>query len=255
METIENFKAAYKRELNRALLTIEADGLYIEDYQIRMLRDNNIQNLLEVKGIEMDGTSIYEYDISGKMPLKSLYTNNKMKSEEMKKFLQQISGLVDNMKEYLLDENRLLLNPEYIFYEEGKYYFCYYPPKEGDIWNEFHRLMEFFVQWTDYQDTDSIKTAFMLHKETMEENYSLKRIMDRLQEETKESPQIREVLEDIPETSYETAEHDWITSQEMGSRILKETDNLWTPVRRFLQKHKKPKWGDWDGIYIEEDEL
>ncbi len=255
METIENFKAEYKRELNRAFLTIETDGLYIEDYQIRMLRDNNIQNLLEVKGRGIDRTSIYEYDISGKTSLKSLYSNNKMGSEEMKKFLYQISGLVDNMAEYLLDENRLLLNPEYIFYEDGKYYFCYYPPKEGDIWNDFHRLMDFFVQWTDYQDTDSIRTAFMLHKETMEENYSLKRIMESLQEETGEDLEIKETLNDISETTYETAEHDWITSQEMGSKILKETDNLWTPVRRFLQKHKKPKWGDWDGIYIEEEDL
>ena len=54
---------------------------------------------------------------------------------------------------------------------------------------------------------------------------------------------------------YDTKEHDWITEQEMGSSIMKETENLWTPVRRFLNKHKKPKWGDWDGLHIEEEEL
>ena len=55
--------------------------------------------------------------------------------------------------------------------------------------------------------------------------------------------------------AYDTREHDWITEQEIGSSILKETENLWTPVKRFLNRHKKLKWGDWDGLYIEEEEL
>ena len=36
---------------------------------------------------------------------------------------------------------------------------------------------------------------------------------------------------------------------------MRETDNLWMPVKRFLNKHKKSKWGDWDGLHIEEEEL
>ena len=43
--------------------------------------------------------------------------------------------------------------------------------------------------------------------------------------------------------------------QEMGSTILRETENLWTPMKRFLHRRRKPKWGDWDGLYIEEEDL
>ena len=57
------------------------------------------------------------------------------------------------------------------------------------------------------------------------------------------------------EYSYDTKEHDWITSQEMGSSILRETDNMWNPVKNFLKRHKKPTWKAWDGIYIDEEEL
>ncbi len=28
-----------------------------------------------------------------------------------------------------------------------------------------------------------------------------------------------------------------------------------TPVKRFLTGHRKPKWRNWDGLYIEEEEL
>ena len=34
-----------------------------------------------------------------------------------------------------------------------------------------------------------------------------------------------------------------------------QTENMWTPVKRLLNRRKKPKWGDWDGLYIEEEEL
>ena len=66
-----------------------------------------------------------------------------------------------------------------------------------------------------------------------------------------------ELLEEKRERTsyYDTEEHDWITEQEMGSSIMRETDNLWIPVKRFLTKHKKTKWGEWDGLHIEEEEL
>ncbi len=34
-------------------------------------------------------------------------------------------------------------------------------------------------------------------------------------------------------TYFDRTEHDWIASQEMGSTILRETENLWTPMKRF----------------------
>ena len=37
--------------------------------------------------------------------------------------------------------------------------------------------------------------------------------------------------------------------------LLKETDNLWIPMKRFLNKQKKSKWGDWDGLYLEDEEF
>ena len=88
----------------------------------------------------------------------------------------------------------------------------------------------------------------------MEENYSL----EKLTAECMHSSETAEKSTGEREKAmieYDTAEHDWITEQELGSSIMRETENLWTPVKRFLNRHKKPKWGDWDGLHIEEEEL
>ena len=91
----------------------------------------------------------------------------------------------------------------------------------------------------------------------MEENYSLDKIIEEcLAEEDPESEESKQDYE-LQESAenYDREEHDWITEQEMGTRIMEETENLWTPMKRFLHKHRKPRWGEWDGLHIEEEDF
>ena len=127
------------------------------------------------------------------------------------------------------------------------------------------------MQWTDFRDDASVRTSFLLHKETMKENYSLHKIARQLEDMQEEEAKRKRGGEDpggrggpvgrtggmLPEGSsqaYDSSEHDWIAKQEAGS-IMRETENMWRPVRDFLRRHKKPGWRDWDGIYIDEEEL
>lgn len=245
-------------------ITIEEEELYQEDYQIRMLKINHPEGLLEIGGRGMNGKSYYDYNVSGKISVKAMYERGKIGNGDIKEFLVQFRSVLRTVEKYLLNIHCILLDPEYIFYEEDHFYFCYYPPARQDIWEAFHELTEYLVRQADYQDPECVRIVFLLHKETMEENYSLDKIISeclRNSEEELGRNLRKETLEEVmnepmeQRTAYDTREHDWITEQEMGSSILKETENLWTPVKRFLNRHKKSKWGDWDGLYIEEEEL
>lgn len=242
-------------------ITIEEAVEYTEDYQMRMLKSNEILGLLPVRGRGFNGHSCYDYDVSGKISMRALYERNEIDAEDMKKFLDCLSMVIEEVKKYLLDIHCILLKPEYIFYEEEQFYFCYYPLKTTELWKDLHELTEYLVKRADYQDEESVRIVFLLHKETMEENYSLDKIIAKCQqqergierenngnERTNENMEKREIR-------YDTKEHDWIAEQEMGSLIMEETENLWTPVRRFLKKHKKPRWGEWEELHIEEEEL
>lgn len=303
------FQTELKKELNQTKLRLSLSGVYTEDYQIRMIRENTIKGLIPLMAHGEEERTVYEYDITGLISLRQQYKQKKITREEMQGFLKQVQEVLEETKEYLLNPNRLLLNPDYIFYEEGICKFCYFPNGEEDIRLSFHRLMDDFVQWTDYQDIPSVKAAFYLHKETMKENYSLKKLEQGLEEvgkeevegksgegnpkrkadrnnaknsrkngenrhgrraeeerETRDLSRVRE-RRYMPEEArnwreelwgqemYDNGEHDWISRQELGGKILRETDNLWNPVKRFLHRHKRPKWGDWDGVYIDEEEL
>ena len=70
-------RVSIRRGLDTTFLVAECQGDYIEDYQMRMLEENNIGGLLCLRGHGEEGASIYEYDISGKTSLKTKYKENK----------------------------------------------------------------------------------------------------------------------------------------------------------------------------------
>ncbi|MGN1165770.1 MAG: DUF6382 domain-containing protein [Lachnospiraceae bacterium] len=235
-------------------ITIEESQVYREDYQMKMLYMNEINGILPVKGRGLDEKSFYDYNVSGKVSMKAMYERNKISGEDLKIFLHQFLAVVQEVEKYLLNIHCILLEPEYIFYEEKKFYFCYYPLEKQDIWEQFHKLTEYFVKKTDYEDKESVRITFVLHKETLEENYSLEKVIRECVREKEEEPFVSK-NPGIWSGEYDTSQYDWIHAQNQGNLIMEETDNMWTPVKKFLNRHKKPKWGDWDGLYIEEEEL
>ena len=112
------FQTEIKKELNQIRLKISLPGLYTEDYQVRMIRENTIKGLIPISGHGEGKNTVYEYDITGLTSLRRYYKQKKIAEEEMKGFLTQIQEVIEETQGYLLDPNRLLLNPEYIFYED-----------------------------------------------------------------------------------------------------------------------------------------
>lgn len=141
-------------------ITIEEETEYKEDYQMRMLMSNEIIGILPVRGRGFNGRSCYDYNVSGKISMRAMYERNEISAKDIKIFLECLSMALEEVQKYLLDIHCILLNPEYIFYEEEQFYFCYYPPKTSELWKDLHELTEYFVKHADYQDEESVQTIF-----------------------------------------------------------------------------------------------
>ena len=83
-------KTEVKRNLDKTYLLIEEAGIYEEDYQMHMLRENKIPGLLEVRGRGAGENSQYYYDISCKVSMKTKYEKIPIGYEELKAFLYQL---------------------------------------------------------------------------------------------------------------------------------------------------------------------
>ena len=59
-------KTYYKNNLNQAFLILESEEEGKEDYQLTMLKENQIPGVLNTSLRYVDGMTQYHYDVSGK---------------------------------------------------------------------------------------------------------------------------------------------------------------------------------------------
>ena len=84
-------------------ITIEEHVLYKEDYQMKMLKANSPEGFLHVGGRGVNGSSYYDYDVSGKISMQAMYTRAKLKAEDIRQFMYQFGNVLKETGKYLLD--------------------------------------------------------------------------------------------------------------------------------------------------------
>lgn len=233
-------KTYYKHDLKKAYMILQGGEEDREDYQVVMLKENEIPGVLKVDVQHVDNCTQYYYDISGKTSFKMLHEKINLSLNEMKSLVNDLLQVLRNLQEYMLEAKCILLDPEYIFCEQENYFFCYHPFCDQDIKKEFHRLTEFFVREVNYRDEEGVRFAYTLHKATMEDNYSIEEIMKNFFFENEESG----ITTELPQVNYVER----IENASLEESMVEERDDLWEPIKRFLERSKRRKRG-----YREED--
>lgn len=244
-----------RQELNETNLILEESGSYVQDYQIHMLMENEFTHVLETTAYGMDGKSQYVYNISGKENLLRMYETDRINKMDMITMVEQMVEAIEEVQNHVLDVNQLILDPEYIFYEKGVFFFCYYPLWQESLCVGFHKLTEFFIRELNYENQEGVIMAFELHKSTMTEHYDIEGIMHDIEVQTAEikksvSPPRRQA------SAQELWEDDWIDDVEQGIGMVRETlrdQEERGRIGKLLHRHKKPKWGQWEDLLIAEE--
>lgn len=226
-------KTYYKKDLKRSYLILEGTEGEQEDYQIAMLKGNQIPGILETDVRYIDNRSHYYYDISGKISLASLYEKRHLSMEDMKQLVCSLLHTLRALQKYMLESNSILLEPEYIFCREESVFFCYYPSCEKESGEAFHELTEFFIRQVDGKDEEGVHLAYTLHKATMEDNYSIEQIVEELLpcEEKEPEGKAEPVVVDYAKQ---------MEAQELEEMMVAEKPDFWEPVKRLLER----KWNN-----------
>lgn len=231
-------KSSIRSDLNYMELVLEGKEPYQDNYQVRMIKENPIPNILKVTASGVDGRSQYLYDISGMRSIKRELERNNCDKKYIEKFLKILLRVISAMSNYMLDINFLILNPEFIYTKNEEYYFCYFPGYEGNILESFHELTEFFVREIDYSDYATVVLVCGMHKATMEDQYEIQSIIQQYTTSKPEHEEIELFSEDI-----ETED-----APELEQNMIREA-----PIKRFWNQRKKDKWGTWDDLLISEE--
>lgn len=176
----------YKRELNHSYMVIRCHDPQLQDkYVYRTLMHNRIGKLLDCSLRSLDQEVFLYYDISSRQPLERLYGTKKLGMEELEQIIRQIAAMQEDLGEYLLDEQGLVLNTGMILadVETEELYFCYVPEKINDD-NRYMELAEFFLEHVDHGEEHAVNTAYSFYKMCKADYFVLSAFLPFLEKET-----------------------------------------------------------------------
>lgn len=179
----------YKREMKHNYLIVEPDEGNKPGYEARMLLNNAVEGLLRFHIKYMDERQSYYYDITSMQPLGRILQNRFIDRGEICQLLIQLHVALRRMEEYLLSEDGLLLDPDYIYVEpEGfRTGLCLVPGMAGSFPDRLSRLLQYLMKKVDHRDKECVVLAYGLYQESLKENFSVEDLMKLVQREGRDA--------------------------------------------------------------------
>ena len=111
----------YKRDMNHNYLVLHGEKeIDTSSYQVRMMVGNVVPSLIKCRIQGVNGDFSVYYDITSRQALASFYENRKLGQDEVKLIFGEFIRVMEDMAEYLMNPEQLVLMPEYMFLEVEK---------------------------------------------------------------------------------------------------------------------------------------
>lgn len=215
-------KVSYRREMKYNYMIIDPEEITWRAYECRMMEGNAIEGLLKFQVRQSNGETQFYYEITSRQPLRRLLENRTISGEEIRRLVIGISNVLDQLERFLLDESRILLDPDYIYIEPESFriWLCLVPGLERDFPDAYGHLLEYILRKVNHQDKDGVVLAYGLYQETRKENYGIEDILRLIQSHTpSDLPGKEQVEARERDKRYEQAAKD----QDMPGVILPDT--------------------------------
>ena len=231
-----------------------------QEYQgidIKMLQYNKIPGFLELRIRYVDEECLYYYDASGLCSLMEYLNGKQLDYKKIKAFYGDIVRIYRSCKEYFLQEENCILQPEYLFWNErkGKWKVCYFPEFGESPDKQLEELNQYLLQKINHQDKQGVKFLYGIYELIQQEGYYLEGIEDYIREfaEKEKGVEENEVIrtrkkgrkEETPVFSlkkitpcYSAPDRVEITSNDFRIGRLEDND-LVLPIAQISRRHAK----------------
>ena len=198
-------RAEYKRDMSHNYLILHGENqVDTSSYQVRMLTGNAVPSILKCRIQGLDGKFLFYYDITSRQSLASFYEQKKLKASDLRIIFGGFVKIMEEMSEFLLNPDQLLLSPEYMYLdiEKQKMYFCCLPGESGTISEQFREMTEYFLPKLDHDDPVAVTMGYGIYRKALETGIQLEMIKELIyQNGAEESVEKKEEKKDAEEIS------------------------------------------------------
>lgn len=167
-------EAAYFRDYKHSYMILPCGSAQPEkNYQCRMLTSGKLEELLSCSLRNVNGAAYFYYDISSRTTLENLYHGRQLSCGQVKELFEQLYGIFCRLGDFFMDEKKLVLLPEYIFYDlsRKRYIGLYYPDYVED--RPYEALMDYLLEHMDSQDERLADVIYQIYERSEENTFSL----------------------------------------------------------------------------------
>ena len=189
-EILENeICVRYERNngVNYAVIDTKEEWKCEDDYEVKMLMLNTPEYFLHITMNYIDEKNSIYYDISSKQQLSKLFEYGKVTMEDVKSLFDNISRMVRVVDEYMLNLDRVILNPQdiYVSLSDKKYSFMYSPVAgEKDFYDKMRSLFEYILERFDHSvKKSSLVIFYVIYQRILVRDYTPDKLMEFFDDE------------------------------------------------------------------------
>ncbi len=169
--------AKIMKDLNGKQLCIVSEQVTGSGYELKMFEYNQVQGFLALSTARINNWINYQYKVGDYEALEDVFYHQEMDLTDVKSLFLAISKAIVEAKEYLLNVDSILLNPQYIFRQGEEYYFCYYPIAEKNFQKNLRELMEYVLQHLNHEDQTGVLLAYGLYQKILRNDFTMESLM------------------------------------------------------------------------------
>ncbi len=167
-------KTEYKSDLKKNYLVVEPEEeVNSEDYDVRMMEQNQIQGFLPMQVRRLDGSCYLYYEITSMQQVDLVYGKRQLQNDDIRHIFSGVKDILESARKFLLRPGQILLDPQYMYMEmqTGKISVCYLPVKE----NRFSvlPLAEFILKKLNHEDSEAVSLGYDFYQKATQPNFSL----------------------------------------------------------------------------------
>ncbi len=169
----------------------ELDGSYLiiselqegDFFTGQMLMRAHPPRLLQMKTGRRNDCPEYCYEISGLKSLETMLSAREISADEILDIMRSIYRVSHELEEYLLNPDRLWLEPGLMFRGKDGWQFCLHPSRNTDFYEQLQGLSRYILKKTDPNDERTSRMAYELFRVVHEDNVSFSQIWEALETE------------------------------------------------------------------------
>lgn len=230
-------KVSFEHDLAHNYVIPEVEGEPVAcqetEYEIHMLEENQIPGFMDCVRKKINGKDRYYYEITSRQSLAQICENEALTIAHLQILLHCLYQALLQMDPYLLDGNKIVLEPELIYLdiESREAVFCYWPLCGKTIQDSFRIFASYLLYHLERTDTEAVLLMYEINRKVQEKNYAL---MDLLQ--SKASPLL---LDEQQKESKERTRLDEEKQENVIQDLIVQEDSQREIKKKTKKKEKK----------------